>query len=329
MTTTTTAPKTSTCTLKFSGSKFTVTSPTKVTISIDLTDASINLMTSTEQNLIYSLEEASLPGREFSAELTWSEMALLRDLAQKQAPKTISQMETKVANAVHQNLLSTTSGTDTSSPEALAVTRREAITKKADREYLYLQYDIPVANRNVTNPSYLLWPFGFRMTESCWCIPADKIDSPILQHLFKLWDRENIKYFVAPFGAAAQDKLLAKALDELDAEIRRQHASLIYRLESASKRYEEARTEIEAKIGRGEEVTEKELTHPQTYHVNTVRSVLQGAAKNLSAAIKCAETFDLTENVKDLLDAVKLAIQSQADAFNAQARAKGFKPAKV
>ena len=329
MTTATASAATHTCVLKVSNNALSVKGPKGGTVTIPVNALDRDDVSSDEQGLVYSLMDAGIPGIEYNAELTIPEMKLLLALSQKLAPVTVAKMEDKVANAVYNHVNGKAESGSSLVTEERAITKRQNAAFAAGKVFMYLQYDIPTANKNLYNPSPVMWMFGFRMTESCWCVPQDQIDHPKLQQLFKLWDREGAKWFVAPFGDGALASLQQKAQEELDGEIRRQHASLIQRLASAHKRWEEARKEMDEKGIRGEEVTEKEITGAEVKHDCEVRSILQGAAKSLNAAIKCAENFDLTEEVSELIAAVKMALQSEAQSFNAIAKTKGIKPATV
>lgn len=214
--------------------------------------------------------------------------------------------------------------------EEQRIKRQEQVNATLSGEIVMLIYDIPVVkNAQCPNPSHILWWYGFRLNDSCWVLPEKGINSPAVQELLTHWKQHNISTYVIPYAEKALSQIRAIASEKLRQEIIRAHTSLIQRIGSANERLETARKEMEQKEKEGQEVTEKDREKADSYRDNTVRSIIKAAGESLNASVSCAQMFDETESVESLLEGLRQAIRSEAEAFNAQMKLKNSKPVKV
>lgn len=193
-------------------------------------------------------------------------------------------------------------------------------------ELSMLIYDIPSSkNQECPNPSSLLWWYGFRLNKSCWVLPEKGLNSSKVQNLLSHWKQHGIEVHIIPYAEHALAQIRAIARTKLEEEIRRVHTSLITRIASASDRLQEAMTELEAQ----EDTTQKERDLVASKRDNEVRAILEKSAEGLKASIACAEAFDETETVSDLIKGLRQAIRSEQATFNALMRQKQSKMSRV
>ena len=206
----------------------------------------------------------------------------------------------------------------TGTPEEREIKYLQKVASKCTEKLYQFGYDI--TGRKVPNPAAILHGIGLiHLLESGWIARESDLRLPEMQDLIQYWDTEGIDYDIIPQGEEARTILLTKAQQRLDKRIRQLHTSLIQRIASANDRYEEAMHQ--------EAITPNEAEQADSYRDNTIRSILKGCGEALNASISCAEKFDTTMEVQDLLDALRAAIQSEAQAFNALMLRKGSKPA--
>jgi hypothetical protein len=199
------------------------------------------------------------------------------------------------------------------------------IHKAVNEQMWDLTYDIPSAlNEQVPNPSPVLWRFGFRKELSVWVLPQKSLDSPVIQELLSFWEAHGVKTHLVRYHPDDFQLVRDMAYDALRKEVQRVHASLIERLESASKALDAARAELD-KDSEGKHTTHADYDRVEKRHDNARRAIINAAAKSLNASIDCARAFDATEAVDDLLQALQHAVRSEALAFNALASKKHIK----
>jgi type II secretory pathway component PulM len=96
------------------------------------------------------------------------------------------------------------------------------------------------------------------------------------------------------------------------------HTSFIKRLDAASERLEKARAELdEVAKETPDVVSQRDYEKLNTTKDNNVRSIIKQSAASLEAALTCARLFDEEENVADLFEGLRQAINSQVLSFNA------------
>ncbi len=175
----------------------------------------------------------------------------------------------------------------------------------ADFRCVALSYDIPSANQ-VENPSGLLRRFSYRFNLSCWIMPEGRIPYDLLA----AWDTADINYRTYKLDKGETDKVKEDAKKAIDAETRRIHASLIESIGDAQAIYDAAIAEVQD-LQTGD-ATQARLMKARE---DKVRAALKRAGEGLNAAVECAQVFDQTENVKDAIEGLRLAIASQQDAY--------------
>lgn len=205
---------------------------------------------------------------------------------------------------------------------------QEVINNISADGYVMLVYDIPTDKNDVCpNPSGMLWRYGFRMNLSCWVIPTRNMERARIKEELALWDANKIKWHVVPYADSAMDQIRGIAQEKLDEEVRRVHTSFIEMIATADETLKEKYAEFDAIVKEGGEVTTKQREKVESLRDNRVRTILRQAAERLNAAIECAEAFDTTEQLADLLRGIKTAHESYVLAFNADAKQKRIKPA--
>jgi hypothetical protein len=213
-------------------------------------------------------------------------------------------------------------------------TRIKALQKasqQAEDGFVMLIYDIPsVMDDLCPNPSPKLWRVGFRLNDSCWVLPTKNLEHGIVTDLLTLWhsaelNGRKVKTYTIEYAESQNEKVREIAREKLSEEIVRIHTSLITRLDSAAKRLDAAREELRSSP-LWNEADEDKL---ECKRGNEVRAIIRQSATLLESAIECAQTFDETENVADLLNALRDAIRSERDAFNAEMRLKKGKTVTV
>src|SRR5678815_1790415 len=209
------------------------------------------------------------------------------------------------------------------------IKRLEGTVKRLAGGDLYmLIYDIPtVKNEECPNPSGLLWWYGFRLNLSCWVMPEKSLKSRKVQELLAHWEEHRIETHLIKYSEDQLEKIRDIARSKLAAEVKRAHTSLLTRIESAAKRLDEARAELESGEKVGKHSTPRERDALLAAHSNSVRATLSKSIEALEASVSCAQVFDETESTADLLHGLREAIASEAASFNILAKQRGVKGA--
>jgi hypothetical protein len=207
------------------------------------------------------------------------------------------------------------------------LTGLDAMNRAVSEQLWDVSYDIAsVLNKTVPNPSRVLWAMGcVRKEKSVWWATQRTIDSPAFQQLVAFWESHNVKCHTVRYHPDDLSEIRNQVYDELARETRRLHASLIERLESASKALDAARAALDEKSDNGEHVTQRDYDAVEMRNHQDVRFIINSSARDLAAAIAAAEAFDATEQVSELTNACHHAVASEAKAFNAIAASKRIK----
>lgn len=309
MTATMTSP-TYACTVKTSGDTVTVTSPKGN--SVTLTSRQISLL---PNDVAYALNnDFDLETGSKQLDLTKQEMQQILDASKvcTVAERTVKTMEVL------------TNGHNYQSSEEARIHKAEMGLAKVLKEDLHmLIYDIPTEmNSECPNPSPWLWRYGARINLSCWILPESSLNSLRVKKELALWERNHIEVHIIYQSKESQQKIREIAADKLAKEIARAHGSLIQRIDNADQTLKQALAQAEQE----QSMSASDLTKKRDL---AVRAIINTAAKSLSDCIACAEQFDLTGQVQDLLDALKKVTAAQAEAFNAVAKLKHIKPVAV
>jgi hypothetical protein len=346
--------KTWTCNLQDDNGKITITSPTGNSITIDENlairknlDFDELLVLSKITNLDEPHPDIKTVENKTCITLSFKEMNLLLNIKNKCTPtpspaiKTIDTQDklpltqsvklNEEASAVKERTNTKTElGIEYHRNNRLAesdeqnVSRMENALRRMHGDIWMLIYDIPaVLNSECPNPSGLLWHYGFRLNKSCWVVPQDGLNSSPVQKLLNHWSKYSIEVHLIRYHPDEVKNIKDKCRTKLEEEIRKQHTSLIKRLDNASKRLEEARKELDPTIHTNE------VEQVESKYANDVRLIMRDSIDAFQAALDCARMFDETENTKDLFKALKNVIKSEALTFNASEIAQRFKDAKV
>ena len=221
------------------------------------------------------------------------------------------------------------------------ITRLQDVIRRADKQYYQVEYDIQDTIKDIApNPSGRtwvtdqdtgeewifpgMWRFGFRMSLSCWTLSEEMLNNPTVQRLLDHYRRCGMrKLRIIPWHPEAGAQIRKIAEEELMEEVRRQHTALIQGIDNADIALRNAQEELERRAEEGQEVTEKDRARVQSKRDSAIRGRLKEAIYDLESAIKSAELFDETENVRDLLNGLRAAIRSRASSFNAEMEARG------
>jgi hypothetical protein len=174
-------------------------------------------------------------------------------------------------------------------------------------KFAMLVYDIPTHKNDVCpNPSGLLWKHGFRMNLSCWVMPMDRLTHPDVTELLNLWTANGIVNHVVEYAESQNEKIRAIAQTKLEEEIRRLHTSLIETLGNATDAYNAAVAQLEAE----NLLTPKAEDIANSRRISRWKQILKESGERLNAAVACAELFDDTMNLSDLIESVRAAVDS-------------------
>ncbi len=292
-------------------------------------------LTPKEEALVNEIQGVGVENEEYLTDLTVEEMQTLVSVRTKcsAVPSTKDMLEDKAASTINKGISNKTNFSDgaITSPETayaeFRISQLNNVVSASTKQYVFLQYDIPSNNSKLYNPSHVLWFHGFRMTESCWCLPEERLEQPSIRKLVALWEKEGARYDVVEFSEKAHEKIRNMAEKKLHEELVRQHTSLITRIANANDRLAQAQKDFEEALKQDGEVTSAQQTEVLKKRDTEVRSIITTAGKHLNAAISCAEVFDTSDQVHDLMVALREAIKAEAQAFNAEAKVKGIKPA--
>jgi hypothetical protein len=215
-----------------------------------------------------------------------------------------------------------------------AETRINALTaavKQTEREWSKLVYDIPASlNKQCPNPSSILWHYGFRLNKSCWVLPTENLSAPAVVELLDHWATfENVEAYTLHVDQRDMKLMKKKANERLTEEIVRSHTALINRIANASDNMARAAEKIESEMTEGTDQRTEAEKNVLRLRDQAVKAAIRDAAEDLRAAIECAQTFDETENVRELLRGLRAAVDAEAKAFNADAKARGVSTVKV
>jgi hypothetical protein len=207
------------------------------------------------------------------------------------------------------------------------INQLQKTVSKLSGQLQLLFYDIPaVLNDDCPNPSPVFWRYGFRLNDSVWIMTKESVNAPAVQGYLAHWGNfPAVSAHVIPQSEEQTDKLRKIGVEKLREEVVRTHGSLIKRLASASERYVESMAKLDESEREGVEVSPLEREAPEKYRDNTVRGILRGVGEDLNDAVRCAELFDATEEIKDLFNALRGVLRSEVGTFNAQMRQKGKK----
>jgi hypothetical protein len=266
--------------------------------------------------------------------MTVPEMKVLVALRDKQGPVKQVQQRTvhATANGVAQRTRVVGNGQGEVSKAEADLKRLERAAKTLAGDVYMLIYDIPDALSEVCpNPSGQLWPVGFRLNKSCWVLPQASLDSSTVRELLAHWaDHPTVECHIIPYADRALKQIREIAAEKIRQRVVEIHTSFITRLDAASERLEKARAELD-QVSREtpDVVSQQDYEKLDAARDNNVRAILKQSAAALEAALTCARLFDEEENVADLFEGLRQAINSQVLSFNALMASKNGKRSNV
>jgi hypothetical protein len=191
--------------------------------------------------------------------------------------------------------------------------------KGTESGFYMVIYDIPVKmNKQCPNPSHIFWRYGFRLNDSCWVFTGKGLNTNCVQSELRLWQQHKIATFIIRYHDDEVAQIRAIAQIKLEEEIRRVHTSLITTIDRADQQLKDALVEVSC-------VTPEARDEAQKKRDLAVRARINTATEALDAAISCAEHFDTSESVSELLRGLRMAVRSRAITFNHSAREKHIK----
>jgi hypothetical protein len=330
MPTVTLTPTTHTCTVTLNGRVVTVTAPNGRTCEIDLIRARQLGLTLSQLDLLDKTRNAA--GQ--TLDLTIPEMKVLVTLRDKQGPVKQIQRRTvhATANGVDQRTRVVSNGQGEVGKAETDLKRLERAAKTLAGDVYMLIYDIPDALSEVCpNPSGQLWPVGFRLNKSCWVLPQASLDSSTVRELLAHWSNyPGVECHIIPYAERALKQIREIAAEKIRQRVVEIHTSFITRLDAASERLQRARAELD-QVSREtpDVVSQQDYDRLNAIKDNNVRAILKQSAASLEAAITCARLFDEEENVADLFQGLRQAINSQVLSFNALMASKNGKRSNV
>jgi hypothetical protein len=187
---------------------------------------------------------------------------------------------------------------------------------------------IPV---RVENPASYFRGIGIHLDGSNWLMTKEALESDTVQDFLSTMDEykdfiggqgESPAYWDTHIREEEYQKFLTIAERKFMEYVRNLHTSLINCIGSADESLRTAQNSPE-----WASMTEKQRNTAEAYRNNRVRSRIKKADEELADAIKCAEAFDMTENLENLLAGLRAAIRSQRESFNAIAASRNIKVA--
>jgi type II secretory pathway component PulM len=279
MPTITATPTTHTCTVTLNGRVVTVTAPNGKTCSIDLIRARQLGLTLSQLDLLYKTRNAVIA----------------------------------TANGADQRTRVVGNGQSEVCKAETDLKRLEKAARALQGDVYMLIYDIPDALSEVCpNPSGQLWPVGFRLNKSCWVLPQASLDSSTVRELLAHWaNYPGVECHIIPYAERALTQIREIAAEKIRQRIVEIHTSFSERLEKARAELDEVAKETP------DVVSQRDYEKLNTTKDNNVRSIIKQSAASLEAALTCARLFDEEENVADLFEGLRQAINSQVLSFNA------------
>jgi seryl-tRNA synthetase len=318
MPTITATPVTHTCTVTLTGRVVTVTAPNGKACSIDLIRARQLGLTLSQLDLLDKARNAA--GQ--TLDLTVTDMKVLVALRDKQG--TVSQVQQRTvhatANGVDRRTRMASNRQDEVSNVETELKRLERAAKTLAGDVYMLIYDIPDAlSESCPNPSGQLWSVGFRLNKSCWVLPQASLDSSTVRELLSHWSNHpTVECHIIPYADRALKQIREIAAEKIRQRVVEIHTSFIKRLDAASERLEKARAELDQVAKETPDVvSSRDYEKVEASKDSNVRAILKQSATALEAALTCARLFDAEENVADLFEGLRQAINSQVLSFNA------------
>lgn len=237
----------------------------------------------------------------------------------------------------------------------------QKVTDIYSGNFWQMEYDIPTVLQKlgakkggVDNPSDWFWMHGMRLTKSCWVFPESSFNN---EEVRKWMDESREKKHVStklipvrlPNGQIGRQEITVvkkvtitvikydrdqvatlkeKAATQLRETLVEYHTGLIENVANADAALQKSIDEINEKISKNEleifagNASKEEETD---YRNNTVRKHLANSIERLEMLVKSAEMFDLTGDTKDLFDAFRQSIITEATIFNEMAEARRVK----
>jgi hypothetical protein len=330
MVTVTLTPTTHTCTVILNGRVITVTAPNGKACSIDLIRARQLRLTLSQLDLLDKVRNAA--GQ--TLDLTVADMKVLVTLRDKQGAVNQVQRRTvhATANGVDQRTRAVSNGQGEVSRAEAELKRLERAAKTLAGDVYMLIYDIPDAlSESCPNPSSQLWPVGFRLNKSCWVLPQASLDSSTVRELLAHWaNYPGVECHIIPYAERALAQIREIAAEKIRQRVVEIHTSFITRLDAASERLQRARAELD-QVSREtpDVISQRDYDKVEASKDSNVRAILKQSASALEAALTCARLFDEEENVADLFEGLRQAINSQVLSFNALMAQKNGKRSNV
>lgn len=183
----------------------------------------------------------------------------------------------------------------------------------------------------IPNPASSFRGLGIHLDGSNWLMTAEALADDTVQNFFANVDAyssfvgkegESPAHWSTPLRDSEWQKFIEIADRKFTTYIRNISASLIKCIANAD---DALRMAVDAPEWISK--TDKERNKDENYRNNQVRNHIRTADERLASALKAAEAFDATESVSDLLEALRAAISSEREAFNAIAASRGVKAA--
>lgn len=176
-----------------------------------------------------------------------------------------------------------------------------------------LHYYIPDTS-TLANPAHRLHPVAVTTDGSVWIINESDIPEDLICD-FESHESEGVYYSIVRFDLDEADKIREIARRAIQKRDVAAHTSLIRSLDSASEAFNAALADVESRPELSEEERGVVMKAADRRRRARVRSALRSAAKKLNDAVEAAERFDLTMDMKDCLEARKLAVAARKQAF--------------
>lgn len=196
----------------------------------------------------------------------------------------------------------------------------------AKEEYYIIHIDLPTEfNRMYKTMHKICTRFAY----SDWITTKEGLANPALQEALTYFRKHAKRLRIVGRRLDENAMTHREVAEDLDDYIRETHKLLIVNLEAVSGRYQKTLAELNAAVANGESDSPAAREDAEKKYHQETRNKLNDARERIEIAIRDAQRFDMSEDFRDLLSAVRNVLAARVDEFNVVARDKGIKRAET
>lgn len=181
---------------------------------------------------------------------------------------------------------------------------KTSVDKLEGKVFYQIEYDIPDRiTRWCPNPAGWLWRYAYHSGLSKWTITEDEMKKQDIVDFFSRCQVWGAKLVVIKYDPSEIDKIREAAREGLRTLLIEAHTSLITGIDKLDRELEEFGPPTVADVSRRD---------------NQVRAKLKIAGERFANALSCAELYDDSMDIADLIAGLREVIAGQQEAFNAR-----------